>query len=137
MNWVVDAINLLRLRKEKRMKKKIYFGLDPDFKKMSGLIVAVAQDYQTKEVLMQAFMNRQAWEKTLESKKAWFWSRSRKKLWLKGNTSGNIMKVKEIRLDCDCDCVLLSVEVCGDKVACHTGSRSCFSLPLNFEGEMT
>jgi len=99
---------------------------EPNFKKRNGLIVAIVQDWRTKEVLMQAFMDWQAWKKTLETKEAWFWSTSRQRLWHKGGTSGNVILVREIRLDCDFDAVLLSVEVWGDGLACHTGARSCF-----------
>ncbi len=97
-----------------------------------GLIPAVIQDYKTGEVLMVAYMNRQSLKKTLATKKTHFWSRSRKKLWLKGETSGNFQKVKEIYYDCDADCLLFKVRQKG--VACHTGNYSCFyrrlRLPL-------
>jgi len=89
-----------------------------------GLIPAIAQDAGTKEILMQAFMNKAAVEKTLECNKAVFYSRSRKKLWLKGETSGNYLVVQEMRVDCDLDCILLLVEPKGP--ACHTGNTSCF-----------
>ncbi len=96
-----------------------------DFDKTGGLIPAIVQDFETGEVLMLAFMNREAWETTLSSKKATYYSRSRKKLWIKGETSGNVQHVKEIRIDCDNDTVLLKVEQIG-KAACHTGYQSCF-----------
>jgi len=88
------------------------------------LIPAIAQDYATGEVLMLAYMNDEALAKTRETGKAHYWSRSRKKLWLKGETSGNFQMVKEIRIDCDHDAILLLVEQIGG--ACHTGYRSCF-----------
>jgi phosphoribosyl-AMP cyclohydrolase len=97
----------------------------PNFDKMSGLVPAIAQDYKTGEVLMLAFMNRQAWETTLNTGKATYWSRSRQELWVKGQTSGNQQIVKEIRIDCDEDTVLLKIEQLGG-AACHTGRRSCF-----------
>jgi phosphoribosyl-AMP cyclohydrolase len=90
----------------------------------SGLIPAIVQDSETKEVLMVAYMNREALEKTLKEKKACFYSRSRKKLWIKGETSGHVQKVRELRVDCDRDAVLLLVEQKGG--ACHTGYYSCF-----------
>ena len=96
-----------------------------DFEKTGGLIPAIAQDAKTGDVLMQAYMNRDAWEKTLETGKATYFSRSRQKLWIKGATSGNIQLVKEIRIDCDNDAILLKVEQVGG-AACHTGHRSCF-----------
>ena len=89
-----------------------------------GLIPAIIQDRRTRDVLMLAYMNREALEKTLETGKTHFWSRSRRRLWLKGETSGNFQIVKEIYYDCDADALLLIVEQKG--VACHTGERSCF-----------
>jgi phosphoribosyl-AMP cyclohydrolase len=91
---------------------------------MDALIPAIAQDYATGEVLMLAYMNDEALAKTRETGKAHYWSRSRKKLWLKGESSGNFQIVKEIRIDCDHDAILLLVEQKGG--ACHTGYRSCF-----------
>ena len=96
-----------------------------DFEKTGGMIPAVAQDYQTGEVLMLAYMNREAWETTLKSGVATYFSRSRRKLWIKGQTSGHRQIVREIRIDCDDDTVLLKVEQIG-KAACHTGHRTCF-----------
>lgn len=89
-----------------------------------GLICAIAQDAESGDVLMQAYMNEEALQKTLETGYAHYWSRSRKCLWKKGETSGHVQKVKGITFDCDKDCVLLSIEQVG--AACHTGSRSCF-----------
>ena len=96
-----------------------------DFDKLDGLIPAVVQDYLSGEVLMVGFMNAEAWETTLGTGKATFYSRTRNTLWTKGLTSGNVQLVKEIRIDCDDDTVLLKVEQVGD-AACHTGHRSCF-----------
>lgn len=94
----------------------------------NGLIPAIAQDSKTKEVLMAAYMNRESLEKTLKEGKACYWSRSRKKLWTKGETSGNFQKVKEIYYDCDLDALLLIVDQTGP--ACHTGNKSCFYRKL-------
>ncbi len=99
--------------------------IDLDFKKMNGLIPAIAQDKKTGEVLMMAFMNRESWDLTLKTGIAHYWSRSRNELWKKGESSGNIQKVKEIRIDCDNDTILLKVEQVGG-AACHTGNRNCF-----------
>ena len=96
-----------------------------DFKKGQGLVPAIVQDWKTGEVLMIAYMNAESWAKTQETGKACFWSRSRQKLWLKGETSGHVQLVKEIYLDCDNDALLLKVEQVGG-AACHTGYRTCF-----------
>ena len=96
-----------------------------NFEKLNGLVPAVVQDHQTGEVLMLGFMNQEAWEQTLTTGRATFYSRSRKSIWIKGETSGNIQHIKEIRIDCDNDSVLLKVEQVGG-AACHTGYRSCF-----------
>lgn len=96
-----------------------------DFDKLGGLIPAVAQDHRTGEVLMVAFMNREAWEKTLATGKAHYYSRQRKALWCKGETSGHVQLVKEILFDCDEDSLVLKVEQVGG-AACHTGYNSCF-----------
>ena len=95
----------------------------PDFSK--GLVPAIAQDCASGEVLMLAYMNEDAWRKTLETGEAHYWSRSRRELWHKGGTSGNVQKVRALRLDCDNDTVLLLVEQQGG-ASCHTGRRSCF-----------
>ncbi|MBM4422701.1 MAG: phosphoribosyl-AMP cyclohydrolase [Chloroflexi bacterium] len=89
-----------------------------------GLVTAVVQDAATHEVLMVAWMNAESVRLTQESGEAWFWSRSRRELWRKGATSGNVMRVREIRVDCDADTLLLKVDPAGP--ACHTGERSCF-----------
>jgi phosphoribosyl-AMP cyclohydrolase len=91
-----------------------------------GLIAAVAQDHVTREVLMVAWMDAQALQRTLETGQAHYWSRSRGALWLKGETSGQIQTVRELRIDCDQDAVLLLVEVGGDGGCCHVGFRACF-----------
>jgi phosphoribosyl-ATP pyrophosphohydrolase/phosphoribosyl-AMP cyclohydrolase len=96
--------------------------------KNPGLITAVIQDYRNGEVLMVAYMTRESLKKSMETGLTWFWSRSRKKLWQKGETSGNIQKIKDIKYDCDGDALLISVEQMGN--ACHTGNRSCFYRTL-------
>jgi phosphoribosyl-AMP cyclohydrolase len=97
-----------------------------------GLIPAIVTDATSGEVLMFAWMNAEALSLTLETRSAHFWSRSRGKLWKKGEDSGNLLRVAELRTDCDQDVVWLKVAVEGDGVACHTGERSCFyrTLPL-------
>ena len=96
-----------------------------NFEKCGGLVPTIVQDFETGEVLMLAFMNEQAWRETLTTGKATYWSRTRQELWVKGKTSGHVQWVKEVRIDCDDDTVLLKVEQVGD-AACHTGYRSCF-----------
>ena len=97
-----------------------------------GLISCIVADTGDGEVLMFAHMNEEALARTIESGEAWFWSRSRKALWRKGESSGNTLKVEELRVDCDQDAILLKVRVGGKGVACHTGERSCFyrGLPV-------
>ncbi|MEE8058356.1 MAG: phosphoribosyl-AMP cyclohydrolase [Pseudomonadales bacterium] len=90
-----------------------------------GLIPAIAQDYQTDEILMMAWMNREALALTVAEQRAVYWSRSRQKLWRKGEESGHVQSIKEIRIDCDEDVIMLKVEQIGG-IACHTGRRSCF-----------
>lgn len=90
----------------------------------AGLIPAIAQDAETHEVLMMAWMNAESVARTLESGKVTYWSRSRQAFWVKGETSGNVQKLVEFRVDCDRDCLLVSVDQTGP--ACHTGRRSCF-----------
>jgi phosphoribosyl-AMP cyclohydrolase len=92
---------------------------------MDGLIPAIVQDYKTGKVIMLGFMNEEAWKKTLETQKVHYFSRSRNKLWLKGETSGNFQIVKEIFVDCDNDSVLIKAELVG-KAGCHQGYESCF-----------
>lgn len=94
-----------------------------------GLIPAIVQDYLDGTVLMVAWMNRESLQKTLETGRTWFWSRSRQALWPKGETSGHVQWVKQIRYDCDGDALVILVEQVGD-AACHTGARSCFFRPL-------
>jgi phosphoribosyl-AMP cyclohydrolase len=103
-----------------------------NFNKSNGLIPVIVQDYLSNEILMLAFMNQEAWQKTLETKKAHYWSRSRNKLWLKGEQSGNFQLIKKILIDCDDDTILLKVEQIGG-AACHTGYNSCFFKELEDE----
>jgi phosphoribosyl-AMP cyclohydrolase len=100
-------------------------GFTPRFDD-SGLIAAIVADAATGDVLMLAFMNQDALTLTLATGEAHFWSRSRRTLWRKGETSGNVLRIVEMRTDCDQDCVLLRVAVGGDGAACHTGRTSCF-----------
>ena len=94
-----------------------------------GLVPAIAQDWQTGEVLMLAWMNREALELTVQEERAVYWSRSRGALWRKGEESGHVQKLRELRVDCDADTVLMKVEQVGG-IACHTGRRSCFYRKL-------
>ncbi|MHC5226747.1 phosphoribosyl-AMP cyclohydrolase [Enterococcus sp. LJL99] len=96
--------------------------MKPDF--TNGLIPAIIVEEQTNDVLMLAYMNEESYQKTLDTGKTWFYSRSRQKLWNKGETSGHIQKVKKIATDCDQDTLLITVEQTGP--ACHTGAHSCF-----------
>lgn len=97
------------------------------------LVIAIAQDWQTNEVLMVAFMNKEAVEETLKTKKAHYYSTSRQKQWLKGESSGNVQTVKEMYIDCDADAIIIKVEQIG--AACHEGYRSCFFRQLDIEKE--
>ena len=99
-----------------------------------GLVPVIIQNIETDEVLMMAWMNKEALEKTISVGKVHFWSRSRKKLWLKGETSGHYQLVKEIRIDCDEDTLLIKVEQI--KAACHKGYKSCFFRKINKKGRL-
>jgi len=109
----------------------------PDFAKTGGLVPAIVQDHESKEVLMLAYVNKEAWEKTLTTGEAHYYSRSRQKIWHKGESSGHVQKIKEIRLDCDEDTILFIVEQVGG-AACHKGYRTCFYRRLkdNLEAEV-
>lgn len=96
-----------------------------NFDKGDGLLPAIAQDYKTGDVLMLAYINEESWAKTLETGKAHYWSRSRNKLWLKGESSNHVQLIKEILVDCDADTVIFKVEQLGG-AACHKGYCSCF-----------
>jgi phosphoribosyl-ATP pyrophosphohydrolase/phosphoribosyl-AMP cyclohydrolase len=110
-------------------------NVEIDFEKMQGLAPAIVQDSANGEVLMLGFMNREAWEKTVSTGYVTFFSRTRNRLWTKGETSGNRLKVLSAAADCDVDTVLLLVEVEGDGLVCHEGSRSCFTKRLVGNGE--
>ena len=102
----------------------------------NGLIAAIAQDFETKEILMLAWMSREAFDKTLETGEAHYWSRSRSELWHKGATSGSTQIVKEIRIDCDQDAIILFIDQKGDG-ACHTGRSSCFYRQIGQNGTLS
>jgi len=104
-----------------------------DFKKDGGLIPAIAQDAETGEVLMLAYINEESWNETLQSGCATYWSRSRSKLWKKGESSGNVQNIKEILVDCDNDAVIFKIDQIGG-AACHTGYRSCFYTKVTRDG---
>ena len=95
-----------------------------------GLVPVIAQDYRTNKILMFAWMNQKALELTQKNKKAFYWSRSRKKIWEKGEESGHVQNVHEIRLDCDGDVILLKIEQI-ENIACHTGRETCFYQKLD------
>ena len=108
--------------------------MDLDFKKLDGLVPAVIQDAGTGEVLMLGFMNAEAYATTQSSGEVTFFSRSRNKLWRKGEQSGHVLRVREIRVDCDMDALLIRVDALGPGV-CHEGYRSCFFRQLSPDGE--
>ncbi len=105
-----------------------------DFRKQGGLVPAIAQDADDGTVLMVAYMNEQAFNHTLETGKATYWSRSRNELWVKGESSGNVQLVSEVRVDCDADAILLKIDQKGG-AACHEGYRSCFFRKID-NGEL-
>ena len=101
---------------------------DIDFKKGNGLVPVIVQDINTKDILTLAYTNKESLELTQKTGKSWFWSRSRNKLWMKGEESGNTQTVKKILVDCDFDAVIYLVEPSGP--ACHTGEKNCFHNSL-------
>ena len=107
-----------------------------DFSKRNGLIPTIVQDYTSGKVLMLAYINKDSWEKTLETGDAHYWSRSRQEIWRKGGTSGHVQKIKEIYADCDNDTVLFKVEQVGG-AACHTGYETCFHRKVGPSGKVT
>lgn len=111
------------------MKEKLTLRFD----KLGGLVPAIVQDNASGDVLMLAFMNQEAWDLTLKTREAHYFSRSRRTIWHKGDTSGHVQRVKEILLDCDADTVLLKVEQVGG-AACHEGYASCFFRRLKGDG---
>ena len=104
-----------------------------DFEKMDGLVPGIVQDAKTGEMLMLGFLNETSYRKTLETGFVTFWSRTRQKLWMKGETSGNRLKVISASTDCDNDALLFKVEVEGDGLVCHEGTVSCFTKTLAME----
>jgi phosphoribosyl-AMP cyclohydrolase len=107
--------------------------IDPtaiDFAKADGLVAGIVQDAKTRDVLMLGFLNEESYRKTAETGFVTFWSRSRSKLWMKGETSGNRLRVVSASTDCDNDALLFSVEVEGDGLVCHEGTVSCFTKPI-------
>ena len=108
-----------------------------DFAKMDGLVPGVVQDSATGEILMLGFLNDTSYAKTLESGFVTFWSRTRQKLWMKGETSGNRLRVISAATDCDNDTLLFRVEVEGDGLVCHEGTVSCFTRPIKLDSEVS
>jgi phosphoribosyl-AMP cyclohydrolase len=107
-----------------------------DFAKMDGLAPGIVQDARTGQVLMLGFLNEESWRKTKETGFVTFWSRTRQKLWMKGETSGNRLRIVEVSTDCDQDALLFRVEVEGDGLVCHEGTVSCFTRPLPVGSEV-
>ena len=101
-----------------------------DFAKMDGLVPGIVQDAKTGEMLMLGFLNEVSYQKTLDTGFVTFWSRTRSKLWMKGETSGNRLKIVSASTDCDNDALLFKVEVEGDGLVCHEGTVSCFTKPI-------
>lgn len=110
--------------------------LDLDFAKGQGLLPTITQDYRTGKVLMLAYSNSLSFSKTLETREAHYWSRSRQELWHKGGTSGNVQKIKDVYVDCDNDTILFVVEQIGG-AACHTGHETCFHKKIDRNGDIT
>ena len=104
-----------------------------DFEKAGGLVAGIVQDAKTGEVLMLGFLNEVSYAKTLESGFVTFWSRTRNKLWMKGETSGNRLRIVTAATDCDNDALLFRVEVEGDGLVCHEGTVSCFTKPIDIK----
>ncbi len=112
------------------MTTQVQQEISIDFEKAGGLVAGIVQDARTMEVLMLGFLNPESWAKTQESGFVTFWSRSRNKLWMKGETSGNRLRVVSAATDCDTDALLFRVEVEGDGLVCHEGTASCFTKPI-------
>jgi phosphoribosyl-AMP cyclohydrolase len=105
-----------------------------DFAKDSGLVAGIVQDAKSGDVLMLGFLNAESYAKTLETGFVTFWSRTRSKLWMKGETSGNRLKIVSMATDCDNDALLFKVDVEGDGLVCHEGTVSCFTKPIEISG---
>jgi phosphoribosyl-ATP pyrophosphohydrolase/phosphoribosyl-AMP cyclohydrolase len=108
-----------------------------DFAKMDGLAPGIVQDARSGQVLMLGFLNEESWRKTKDTGFVTFWSRTRQKLWMKGETSGNRLRIIDISTDCDQDALLFRVEVEGDGLVCHEGTVSCFTRPLSIGSEVS
>jgi phosphoribosyl-AMP cyclohydrolase len=108
-----------------------------DFTKLDGLVPGIVQDAATGELLMVGFLNPESYRRTLESGFVTFWSRTRQKLWMKGETSGNRLRIVEARTDCDQDTLLFRVVVEGDGLVCHEGTVSCFTRPISLNAAQT
>jgi len=122
-----QALNLVKVMETQAQKASATI----DFDKNGGVVAAIAVDHLSSRVLMVAYMNREAFDETVATGRACYFSRSRKKLWRKGEESGNFQIVHEIRLDCDADAIVLAVEQRGDAAACHEGYESCFFRKLD------
>lgn len=107
--------------------RSVYY---PNFKKRDGLVPVIVQEYVTGEVLMLAYANEECFLRTLQTGVATFWSTSRNKVWVKGEESGNVMAIDDVRIDCDGDALIYQVHPQGDGLACHTLARSCFYRPI-------
>jgi phosphoribosyl-AMP cyclohydrolase len=112
------------------MKERAMNAVMIDFNKMDGLVPGIVQDAKTGEMLMLGFLNEESYQKTLESGFVTFWSRTRSKLWMKGETSGNRLRIVSASTDCDNDALLFKVEVEGDGLVCHEGTVSCFTKDI-------
>jgi phosphoribosyl-ATP pyrophosphohydrolase/phosphoribosyl-AMP cyclohydrolase len=108
-----------------------------DFAKMDGLAPGIVQDARTGQVLMLGFLNEESWRKTKETGFVTFWSRTRQKLWMKGETSGNRLRIVDVATDCDQDAILFRVQVEGDGLVCHEGTVSCFTRPITIASEVS
>ena len=104
-----------------------------DFAKADGMVAGIVQDARSGEVLMLGFLNEASWDKTQDTGFVTFWSRSRNKLWMKGETSGNRLRIVSVATDCDNDALLFRVDVEGDGLVCHEGTVSCFTKPIELE----
>ena len=111
--------------------------MELDFAKMDGLVPAIVQDAESGEVLMMGFVNETSYAKTLETGFVTFWSRTRQKLWMKGETSGNRLRVQSVATDCDQDALLFRVAVEGDGLVCHEGTVSCFTRDIALPAEVS
>lgn len=108
-----------------------------DFAKMDGLAPGIVQDARSGQVLMLGFLNEESWRKTKETGFVTFWSRTRQKLWMKGETSGNRLRIVDVATDCDQDAILFRVQVEGDGLVCHEGTVSCFTRPITIASEVS